>query len=242
MRTLAAAALMISLLGAAHAVEADMSGAVADAFAVAQAPQPRPGEWLEYRVAFPVDPLEHSLSPGQGEVAPSGRTPMRITGGDEGELVFFVPHFEPERVWRVAPLRLEVREVEADGCNVVMTFAGRSHELFMPKAAGGGDGPDFYYDREESADARGEVRIGEHGYEVEETRRISERYGLVRWTSAEVPFGIVRFATPDVDMALVGMGIGRAPDFPLEVRAEIEPPLGLLYYGTGLGVGDVSAP
>lgn len=222
-------AIFVAWCAGAPALEADLSGAVTDAFDVARAPQPKPGEWLEYRVAFPVDPLEHSLSPDRGETAPSGRTPMRIGGGDEGEYVFFVPHFEPERMWRVAPLRLEVREVEADGCNVVMTFAGRSHELFMKKDAGGGDGPDFYYDSEESADARREARIGEHNYEVEEVRRISERYGLVRWTSPEVPFGIVRFATPDLDMALVGMGIGRAPDFPLELRSEIEPPLGLLY-------------
>lgn len=226
-------AVAVLLCGMVGAVDADLSGAVADVFAAAQAPQPKPGEWLEYRVAFPVDPLEHSLSPNRGEVAPTGRAPMRITGGDAGELVFFVPHFEPERVWRVVPLRLEIREVEADGCNVVMTFAGRSHELFMKKNVDGGDGPDFYYDREESADARAEVRIGEHAYEVEEARRISERYGLVRWTSGEVPFGVVRFATPDIDMALVGMGIGRAPEFPLELRSEIEPPLGLLYYGGG---------
>lgn len=227
------AALVLAFLtvcGAAPAVDADMSGAVADVFDVSRARAPRPGEWLEFRAAFRVDPLEHSLSPERGEVAPSGRTPRWITGGDNDEFVFFAPHFEPDRVWRVVPLRIEIREVMENGCNVVMTFAGHRHELFMPKPEAREAEADFYYDADGSADGGGVVRIGDHEYEVEEMRRGSERYGLIRWTSGEVPFGIVRFATTDVDLALIGMGMGRAPDFPLEDQAEITPPLGLLYY------------
>lgn len=231
-RCVAVAVLLLLMMagGVAGAVESGLSGVVADVFDAGRARMPKPGEWLEYRVAFLADPLEHGLRPDRGETVLSGRRPMRVTGGENEEFVFFVPHFESDRVWRVAPLRLEVREVTDGGCNVVTTFAGESHEFFLARGDGAGEAA-FDYDADASSDGVVTVRLGERDYEVEETRRVSERYGLVRRFSEEVPFGVVRFATPDVDLALVGMGMGRAPDFPLEAPAEIVPALGLLYYG-----------
>ncbi len=236
MRSTFFAILLVGLLiPAVFAVEVDASGGVADVFDPARARAPRPGEWLEFRLAFRADPLEHSLSPERGEIAPTARQPRRITGED-GEYEFFVPHFEPERVWRVVPLRIEVREVEENGCNVVMTFAGQTNTFFMAKKGGTDDAgapepeTDWFYDEDLSADLTRTARIGDHSYEVEETRREAERHGFVRWFNEEIPFGIVRFATPDLDIALVGMGMGRAPAFPLEGTGEVQPPLGLLYF------------
>ncbi|MCD8350139.1 MAG: hypothetical protein LUC93_05950 [Planctomycetaceae bacterium] len=231
---LIASLLFACLIPFASAVDADASGSVPDVFDPSRARAPRPGEWLEFRLAFRADPLEHSLSPDRGEIAPTARQPQRITR-DDGEFEFFVPHFEPERVWRVVPLRIEVREVEESGCNVVITFAGRTSTFFMAKGGPAGtDEPglatDWFYDSDLSNDLTRTARIGDHSYEVEETRREAERHGFVRWFNEEIPFGIVRFATPDLDMALVGMGMGRAPAFPLEGGEAVEPPLGLLYY------------
>ncbi|MCD8139127.1 MAG: hypothetical protein LUE17_05010, partial [Planctomycetaceae bacterium] len=210
---LLACLLFACFLPVASAMDVDASGGVADVFDPSRARPPRPGEWLEFRLAFRADPLEHSLSPDRGEIAPTARQPQRITR-EGGEYEFFVPHFEPDRVWRVVPLRIEVREVEENGCNVVMTFAGRSATFFMARKGGpaGVDEPqpetDWFYDPDLSHDTTRTARIGDHTYEVEETRRESERHGFVRWFNREIPFGILRFATPDLDIALVGMGMG----------------------------------
>ncbi len=211
---------------------------VADPFDFSRAVKPRPGDWLEYRIAFPVDPLENSLradpAPTQGApAAPPPVVPVVPAPGEAGapgaaapDLTRLRPAFDPPAAWRTVPLRLAIREVDENGCNAELRFAGATLSLHLP-ASGGEAEAAFHYDSGEETERT--VRIGGTEYAVEEVRRAGSGYGFVRWFSPELPFGTVRFATKDVDMLLVGFGRGAAPDFPLRSPDGAAPALGSLY-------------
>lgn len=219
---------LVLLGGVVFAGEPNLGPALPDnMFDIAAARAPVPGEWIEYRVAFPVDPLESSL-----RTDPE----VRVLDDDGGEVVdlgegyeIYKPSFDPPETWKVVPLRVEVREVTDAGCNVILTFAGTSHPLFLARDDGGADA-EFRYGRPDAeSGGRQSVRVGDGTVEVETVTRSGEGYGFARWFSREVPFGVIRFATPDVDLLMVGTGRGRPPDFPLTVEVEVQPPLGRLY-------------
>ncbi|MDR1744750.1 MAG: hypothetical protein LBS30_03240 [Planctomycetota bacterium] len=206
--------------------EAGTGGNLSDFFNAAAVRPPLPGDWVEYRVAFPVDQLENSLRPNPAP--PPGGPEEPDPGGGSGA---FTPMFELPAAWRVLPLRLEVREVTDDGCNVILTFTGMSHPMFLAHRDEGAAGAEFHYDPPvEGDDRRIFVKVGGEEMEVEMVRRRSgDGEGFIRWVNAQLPFGIVRFATPDVDFMLAGYGRGQPPDFPLDAPGAIDPPLGKLW-------------
>ncbi len=190
---------------------------------------PRPGDWFDYLVAYPVDPLENSLR-SEPLSAPAGnRTQTLDELSPDEEYFFFVPNFEPETAWKSVPLRLELREVEDDGINAIVTFAGKSHPTRLVKPDPNGDRPEFPFDPPQPEPERLEVTVGAATLTVDAVHRVHDEYGFVRWTAPEVPFGLVRFAGENLDMILIDFGRGTAPDFPQTPRAAPSPPLGALY-------------
>lgn len=202
-----------------------------DAFDFSAAVKPRPGDWLEYLVAFPADPLERELGAGPDDRPGAAAVVERDTSAPAGSIDFdalvrLQPVFEPPKGWTAVPVRLSIREVGDDGCNAEITFAGDTRAVRLP-ADGGGARAEFQYDS--GAEAERTLRVGGREYVVRELRRGGPGYGFVRWFSAEIPFGTVRFATELVDMQLVGFGRGTPPDFPVRPEEEIAPPPGALY-------------
>lgn len=214
-----------ALAGEAVAAQAE---AVAGVFAPAAGRQPRPGEWLEYLVAFPVDPLENELrsDPAPPLPAPGGRGAAVVELADG--LVITKPEFDPPESWRIVPLRLEVLGRAEQDLQVRMTFAGVVHETVLPTtpvppAVG------FRYDEPQPENREIEFRLGDASLMAEVTSRVAENHGFIRYWNAELPFGLARFATGDVDLVLVGMGEGTPPAYPLRLRTPPEPPPGTLY-------------
>lgn len=201
-----------------------------DVFDFSQAIKPRPGDWLEYHIAFPVDPLENSLSPNPAPtpgVAAAPAAPPPASGEADDSLPPAVqPAFDLAPAWRTVPLRLEIREVDDSGCNAELTFGGETVSLRLPASGDAAEGSFHYGD---GAETERQTRIGGATYTVREIRRTGSGYGFVRWFSREIPFGTVRFATEDADLRLVGFGRGVPPDFPLRPADEASPAPGILY-------------
>lgn len=211
--------LLLAFTMPAHA--SDSALGVPDVFDPSVAKAVTAGQWLEYRVAYQVDPLENSLSTkpllpeDAGTVDPVTGVPMR-------------PAYEPAPVWRVLPLRLEVRRVEENGIQVVMRFEDQVQDLFIVSKRGG-EPADFHYEAPQPEEKTYFHSVGTNRYDVAVTRRHSPGYGFVRWASPDLPFGLARFATENLDLILVGMGEGDAPEFPLADTAVVLPPPGHLY-------------
>lgn len=198
---------------------------VPDIFDPSRARRPVPGDWLEYRIAFPADPLENSLRTDPAPVVPASTasdTPVE----DTGPFLTAAPEFEAPAIWRVLPLRVEILAVDDDGTKALLAFAGLSREVLFP--AGGRETAEFHYEAPQEPERRETVLVNGVAMEVDVVRRLAENYGFVRYFSSEVPFGIVRFATEDVDLVLVGLGQTSPPAFPLDVDIA-HPPLGSLY-------------
>lgn len=214
--------LPLLFLAASACLAADGDpGAAAALLDPASFRRPRAGEWLEYRLAYPVDPLENSLSP---EPIPP---PPSAGGGDDA---FVPPRFEAPEAWRVLPLRIEVLKVENDRLRVRMTFAGTSREVDLDLSADR-QRSEFHYDPPQPATIVGVHEIDGEEYSVQTIRRRDGRHGFARMTSREAPFGLIRFATANIDLVLVGLGQGHPPDFPLPLRGGVHPPPGLFYGG-----------
>lgn len=208
----------------AEAIETPADG-VASLFAVAARP-PHVGEWVEYRIAFPVDPLENSL---RSDPAPQPLTGMTPQNAVEVDGQFYIkPSFEPPEAWRVLPLRMEVRAVDSLGCEVMIRFEKERHLFHLP-IDNGQPKAEFFFDPPQEEEHRRTIALGDDEHEATVTVRRGERYGFIRWSGTDVPFGIYRFATEHVDLILVGMGTGTPPPFPLEPASPITPPPGHLY-------------
>lgn len=213
--------LLCLVLIAVLAYSAAAGDGLAAAFGGGRAP--RPGEWMEYLVAFPVDPLENSLRP---DPAAPPRNGDREPGVDDW--AFIEPVFEPEIAWRVLPLRLETREVDAEGFNAVLTFGGATRRVRI-LFADGEPRAEFHYEDPQPQPAVETVRLGEDEIRVETVRRRAERHGFARQSNSELPFGLFRFASEDLDLVLVAAGWGRPPDFPARSPAPVDPPPGMFY-------------
>ncbi len=224
MRTLAALLfLFLSAPFAAAGAEAASTPAAAlevpDVFDPSSARKPRPGEWLEYLVAFPADPLENSLSP---RPAPTAAAETAGAGGE------YLAAFNPPQAWRALPLRLVMRRVGDDSCQASLTFAGETRDVTIPFSR---ERPAavFHYPAPQPIDRKRLHRLNGRPLEVDMARRRGGEYGFVRLSSPDIPFGLVRFATENLDLVLVGMGDSPPPDFPLPAAEAVEPPPGALY-------------
>ncbi|MDR0361795.1 MAG: hypothetical protein LBJ46_03785 [Planctomycetota bacterium] len=204
---------------------------------------PAPGDWIEYRIAFPVDPLEDAIRDTLGEAADNatgGMTngeprDMRALGYDAG----FSPNFRPKQRWTVMPLRLEIKAVREGGLDVLASYPGFAHESFLPLdrsalplpfVPGGDDAlaghasanPDAVVEKDFT---RLLHAVGSRKYPVSLERCDDPGNGFVRLVSDDLPFGMARFASPHCDLALVAMGSFPAPEFPVS-GVVIEPPPG----------------
>ncbi len=231
MRTLSPFALALPLLlclAAAPAGEpAGYSAAAAplevpDLFDPASAKRPKAGEWLEYLVAIPVDPLENSLAPKP--IPP----PAAALPGEPAQEYPYQAAFNPPRAWRTLPLRLVVRRIGDDSCQAAVTFAGETRELTLPLAPEPA-GAAFRYPAPQPTDRKTVHNLNGRPVEVEITRRQGNGYGFVRLSGPDIPFGLARFASENLDLILVGAGHGTPPPFPLAVNGGVNPPPGLLY-------------
>lgn len=184
--------------------------------------RPRPGDWLEYRVAFRADPLESRLAPDPAEKTAGQPRP---DGDPEtpGQ-----PSFEAPEIWRTLPLRLEIVEIADDGMTANMTFAGLVRATFIPFVNSGPRG-EFRYDEPQPPPERTTCRVDGFTYEAEVLRRHGDSSGFARMTSPDLPFGLARFATPDVDFALVATGSGQPPAFPAQGGEDLVPAPGRFY-------------
>lgn len=190
---------------------------------------PKPGDWMEYRIAFPVDPLENSLSPSPAPL------PMAEDHAEQLEHVaevggeFYIkPSFEPPSAWRVLPLRLEVTMVDSLGLEAILRFEKETRIVHLPID---NDRPksEFFYDPPQPEESQEQITLDSGTYNAVKTTRIEENYGFVRIAGTDAPFGLFRFATENVDLILVGMGNGMGPVFPLRVESPIVPAPGRLY-------------
>ncbi|MCL2000021.1 MAG: hypothetical protein FWG74_01185 [Planctomycetes bacterium] len=206
------------------AVEPDLPVGIlefTDAFDSASSRRPKPGEWLEYLVAFPVDPLENHLSPNPAPLAPADSRGEKLNPR-------YLTSFNLPQAWRVLPLRLVIRRVDTDFCQAVMTFAGETHNATLPFFR---ERPAsvFRYPVPQPANQKRLHQLNGRPIEVEMSSRRGAGYGFVRLSSPEVPFGLVRFATENLDLILIGLGDSPEPEFPLPDAESIEPPPGMLY-------------
>lgn len=190
---------------------------------------PRVGEWMEYRIAFPVDPLENSL---RADPAPQPQVgDGRLTGEDVVEVdgeYYIRPTFEPGTAWRTLPLRLEIESVDALGFEAFLTFESKRGKYHFP-IEGGLPGGEFVYDPQKDMERHVAVSLNGTEYEATATIRHGENFGFARMAGEDAPFGLFRFATAHVDLVLVGMGADEPPPFPLNLEEAITPPIGLFY-------------
>lgn len=209
----------------------EMPVSVTDSFNLLEGRPLREGDWLEYRIAFPVDPLENSLSPNRIAPHDDGHIPMdaAFPGVPSGSDRSTQPAFKPPAAWRVLPLRVEVMLVEEEGCRIHLTLNGLAGDVFLPLRRPESPSP-FRYEAPQAEDATGIHIFGDTEYPVQIIRRQDPRGGFVRLSNPDLPFGLARFATDNVDLSLVGMGKGAPPGFPLpETEVHLVPAPGLLY-------------
>lgn len=208
---------------------ADSGIGIADVFDPESGRRPVIGEWVEYLVCHPVDPLENSLVPN-----PIPPPPETDAGTAQPVVVdnsvIFPPAAEPAASWRALPLRLVFTGQEDDGYRVVMTFAGETGERLLPfRAPAAEENRTFRYKEPQPEPRAARHMVGDLEYEVSVTERRGESHGFIRYVHRDLPFGIARFATADVDIILVGMGDGTPPAFPLTPGAPPRPSPGALY-------------
>ncbi len=228
--------LLVGASAICSAAEQVANSALAAALPGAVAARPlRPGEWLEYLISYPADPLEYSLQniesapPPPAPAEPEGET---AGGTDESaytEEIYFEPSFEPPVVWHSVPLRLEVRAVEEDSVQVWMTLDSSSADVRIPLAPDPTGNADVFYDEPQPPVTTDQYRVGDKPFAVQVVRRHAPNLGFVRLSSPDLPFGLARFATNTVDIALVGMGEGDPPAFPLPHPDNLTPAPGALY-------------
>lgn len=224
-------ALLLLATGArAGAVEAAQIPAAGVALLLhVTAKPPAPGQWIEYRLAFPVDPLENSLRPdplpqphvGAGGIPPGGAVEV------DGEF-YIRPSFEPATAWQVLPLRLEIQTVDSLGFTAVLLFEDGRQPLHFPIETGDARG-EFHYDADREQNRAVTVRLDNGEYQALATVRRAGEYGYARIAGDDAPFGLFRFANENVDLVLVGMGTGTPPPFPLNPTEPVTPPPGLFY-------------
>ncbi|MCC8179989.1 MAG: hypothetical protein LIP23_03635, partial [Planctomycetes bacterium] len=150
---------------------------------------------------------------------------------------FVQPQFDAPVAWSCSPLRISIRQAVEGGFEATLHIDDTVHQVFLPMppvqpsqadtpAGADGNEAEQSVPPQPGQPARSQ-RIGEEmlAVEVEESDDAGGRY--VRYLNPELPFGLARFASPDVEVILVGAGSPPEPDFPLR-PFPIEPPAGSL--------------
>lgn len=191
---------------------------VADMLASSGGPVPVPGQWMEYRIAWPADPLEDQLS-----------RPQLPPADPEAEPAPIVPVFEPPPVWQVMPLRLEITDRTADQLVARMRVDTRTYTVTLPLAGAPADEAFARDAKQEGQTEEGAFALGDTLY-ASRTVRTGTHYGsIVRVLCPDVPFGLARVASADVDLVLTAFGMAAdAPPFPINAP-QPQPPFGGLY-------------
>lgn len=221
-----------ALCSAAEPEEPAVVSSAISAFAGAGDARPvRVGEWVEYLVSFPTDPLEYSLqpqpSPTMDDIADLDSDVSASVAATD-EMFFIEPSFEPEIIWCSLPLRLEIRAVEPNGCTVRMSFGSMRSDVFLPLEQK--PGVPLHYDAPQPPTAASQYKVGDMAFSVETLRKSAPGLGFIRMGSPDLPFGLARFATDKVDIALIGMGdASDVPPFPLAIPDGLDPKAGQLY-------------
>lgn len=177
-------------------------------------PIPQPGDWVEYRVAIPADPLEAELI----------NSPERyISESREATLPFANTSSPPTpdlpRRWRQSVFRIEVAVSSPGKCEGVMTTGKNTYKVdiplgwLSPRTTESGDS-------QSPEEVKIETSEVEHMVDGAKITVKTETYnhpitGFTRWTNASVPFGLVRLSTAYLDIVLVGSGNGAQPPFPI---------------------------
>lgn len=181
-----------------------------DAAAAGAVRPPRAGEWAEYVVAFPLDPLEASLAPS---------SPFAPAAPDLGLAIS--PRLDPPVAWRARPVRLEVGRVDETGYQAFVTYEGVRRETYLPLRKPSARDADGGREKVLSAETH---RLANRDLDVSVERGEGPEGWFVRLTADEVPFGLARFANENVDLLLVGYGTGKPPAFPLSPPVFSPPP------------------
>ena len=251
-------------------------------------PEPAPGQWAEYRLALPLDPLEARLEEEAARIAralaearreaasdrprgteesaeaadaigllsvgdsppsaarapipppPPARPGMDQPGqsgqpGQPGQPAA-PPNIHPsDRLpdrWRVIPLRLLVTAVRGDAVEVEFRTEGGTYKAVWPRDPVPADSPGLGVrapggaEGSETAARAKNVMVDGQALTV-----LATPLGHIDaddggggdpaeagecWVSERVPFGLARFWTPRMDLALVGFGLHDAVAFPMD--------------------------
>ena len=134
--------ILLILLGIFGATNAGEAPTVSLPVALSGSKPPRAGEWFEYIVAFPLDPLEHairqsinskpSLQGKDGIPSDPPSSPDEAITKEPYVPPPPDPEFDPQLIWMTMPLRLEILQTSDTGCQAMMTYAGLRHEVHIP--------------------------------------------------------------------------------------------------------------
>jgi len=220
---LAPPGLLLACLGWALSAAAGDGGLPGAIGAARRGPEPAAGQWAEYRLALPLDPLEARLAREAAQAAGNAGAASAPAAPPPGPPDIHPPDRLPEP-WGVTALRLRVVEPRDGAWEVELrTEAGSYRSLWAwPPAAEdgaampGGAPPSF--PRTVAVDgaplAVTAIPLGLPLAEGEDGPDPSLAGEC--WTSPEVPFGLVRYRTPEMDLVLVGFGRHDATRFPME--------------------------
>lgn len=211
------------------------------------------GEWAEYLVAYPADALESLLrSQATGEAGAAFIPDPGVSSGMPIPTPETVWTTVPLRLeFRRGTERGFIARMTHPGGMAEVEIPLQSVPLASPDAAGPAPADDMDSERfdglssddgaaapdendggsqsspEGRITAREVIRLDDRDIDVD-VETVSEPIGTyVRWTNPDLPFGLARLATPNVDMILTGWGLGTPPPFPLDA-ARINPPPGKL--------------
>ena len=175
-----------------------------------EAPPLKTGDWLEWRLTVPGDPLEARLASEAETKEKDAAVPASTSSA--------APAAELPGRWKTIPFRWKVTETGLSLQRRMGDAEQRSMGDFSFSISRNGISvaPPV---GEKTDVAIGSAVLTVNGAPLEvRTERWSTAPGVEweRWTSETVPGGLVRMAGPNADLVLVGWGNGEEPAFPLD--------------------------
>jgi len=181
------------------------------------APPLKEGDWLEWRLTAPADPLEARLA---DEAEAKGRDRAVPASTPSRPATPAAPVTELPKRWQTGSYRLEVASVTEDGPVLgIRLLSGVAVIGAYPARVKGLLSPLMRRQPEDEEITVGSAVLSLNGAPLTvRTERWATAPGVEweRWTSETVPGGLVRMAGPNADLVLVGWGNGEEPAFPLD--------------------------